>query len=212
MIKSSLRVSLPRSNICSNKMTDQCVTHPWVIWHNIVIVQTLTQFPGHQLPPEPGVWCLVSWWSQWFNLPAVTRGSQLALLWMLMSVFRDMQRHAGHETLQRAGTDSHRLTPRAWAGHTSWDSSGSDVCPPGRETVHHGDTETKAIQSQSQSCPACVQSDQAQIMDGTSWIRRQVIGCNGYIGVLDMIYKYKSNGQSLRWHWEKVHKHLSHNT
>lgn len=61
--------------------------------------------------------------------------------------------------------------------------SGPDVCPPGPETVHHGDTETKAIQSQSQSRPACVQSDQAQIMDGTSWIRGQVIGC---IGASDM--------------------------
>ena len=82
--------------------------------------------------------------------------------------------------------------------HPIWVPAINGVCPPGPETVHHGDTETKAIQSQSQSCPACVQSDQAQIMDGTSWIRRQVIGCNGYIGVLDMIYKYKSNGQRLR--------------
>ena len=77
-------------------MTDQCVTSLGHLTQHCHCPDTDTV---SRPPAAPGVWPS---WSQWFNLPAVTRGSQLALLWMLMSVFRDMQRHAGHETLQRA--------------------------------------------------------------------------------------------------------------
>ena len=184
------------------------MTHPWVIWHNIVIVQTLTQFPS--AASGAGVWCLVTGPGHYDSISLlVTRGSQLALLWMLMSVFRDRQRQAETRNTAWLTWPDTQCMSRAYIirleTHPIWVWS---HCPPSPETVHHGDTETKAIQSQAQSlCPGCVHSDQAQIMDGTSGIRGQVIGCYGYIVAFDMIYKYKDNGQSLRWHQEKVHLH-----
>ena len=132
-------------------------------------------------------------WSQWFNLPQVTRGSQLALLWMLMSMFRDMQRH---ETLQNA---------RVWL---TWPDTlcmsrayimrliPSGSLPVVVSVLHLLHVQRLSIMEIPRQKPfshraSHVQPDQTQIMDGTSWIRGQVIGCNGYIGVFDMIYKYK---------------------
>ena len=198
-------MSLPRSNICSNKMTDQ---GPWHIPGSSDTTLSLSRhwhsFP--QLPPEPvsGVW---TWpWSLWFNLPA--RHSRLTTCTLLNANVRVQRQAETRNTAWLSWPDTQCMS-RAYIirleTHPIWVWS---HCPPSPETVHHGDTETKAIQSQAQSlCPGCVHSDQAQIMDGTSGIRGQVIGCYGYIVAFDMIYKYKDNGQSLRWHQEKVHLH-----
>lgn len=122
-------------------MTDQ---GPWHIPGSSDTTLSLSRhWHSFPVPAASGARCLVSgdWpsWSQWFNLPAVTRGSQLALLWMLMSVFRVRQRHA--ETRNTA--EGPGLT------HTTW----HPMHEPG---IHHetGPIWARCLSSRSRDCPS----------------------------------------------------------
>ena len=142
-------MSLPRSNICSNKMTDQ---GPWHIPGSSDTTLSLSRhwhsFP--QLPPEPvsGVW---TWpWSQWFNLPA--RHSRLTTCTPLnVNVRVQRQAETGRDT-------KHRLTHLAWH-------------PVHEQGIHHqtGDSShlgLKPLSSKSRDCPSWRYRDKSHSVTG----------------------------------------------
>ena len=153
-------------------------------WHSFPATSCLRS-------PVSGVW---PWWSQWFNLRSHSRLTTCTPLNVNVRVQSQAETRRDTKHCRGPGTDSHRLTPHAWAGHTSWEhetqpiwvrclSSRSRDCPSWRyRDKSHSVTEPVT----SSLCPVRSGSDYGwdKLDPGTGhWLYWRFWH--------DMIYKYK---------------------